>query len=486
MISADELLEEINLLYTGGRYKEMIELLNDAISQNSTFPELYYFRGIAWISIKSNEAAIDDLTRAIDLRPDYFRAYHHRGITWNVKGQYDKAVRDLLRATELRPNHAATHRHLGDAWMNKKDYDQAIETFTRGIELLPDAYDLYHNRGSAWRKKGEYQKAIADYHKALELKPGHGRSYFALGATYEAIGEPELASIHFKRAYYLRFDKTEMAKIFRSNFPAPYIVKSILFSDEDTKGLEANFSTVEWLIATCKPWDDLLEHLRSKQYHVTHPGKFYSLEAMVNYYMGNSIAAYRIFDTQFDSDEHPDPLTLKDQYYLALAAIDFKEPDNGLAYAIEQAKEQDGSDPAGSYYAGRLFLLDNDLDSALRSFEQAGDYLPALYGKIAVHRWLEHTGELLQTAEKIAEVEAAVSIRGAAQDSIQAPGLLDGITPLVIRGDMSFEEIFDRIMQLVHYYELTEEIEEVRTLLNRQPRYPDLGFNKLLDIPGPL
>jgi len=477
MISTDELLEEFNLLYTGGRYQEMIERLNDIIPQNSTFPELYFFRGIAWLSLKSNDAAVDDFTKAIDLRPDYFRAYHNRGIAWSSKQKYDKAVSDLVRATELRPNHLSSYRHLGDALMKKKDYDEAVGIFDKAIELQPDAYDLYHNRGSAWRKKGEYQKAIEDYHRAIALKPGHVRSYFALGLIFEALNEQDLASVHFKRAHYLGFDKTQMVRVFKENCPAPYIVKNILFGDEDVKGLEADFSTIEWLTAICKGWDTLLDRLRSEQYPVTRPAEYFSLEAMVNYYMGDSIAAYRIFDTKFDSDEYPDPLTLRDQYYLALAAIDFREPDDGLAYAIEQAKKVDGSDPVDSYYAGQLFLLQNELDDAMRSFEQAGDFLPALYGKIAVCRRRGDTDALLPTAERIAETEAAPGNK---------MGFLDGIRPLAIHGDLSFEATCNDILQRVYYYELREEIEQARTVLDRAALYPHLEFHQLPDIAGGL
>lgn len=471
MIRTDELLEEVDLLYQGGRYQEMIGRLNDVIPEDFNHPQLYFLRGVAWINLKNYPDAIDDLTRAIGLRPDYFRAYQQRGLAWFFQQQYDKSIADLQHALTLRPDHGSTYRHLGNAWMKKKDYDEAAEAFTRAIDLQPDVYDLYHNRGSAWRKKGEYARAIADYHKAIQLKPDHARSFFGLGIIYEAMREPALASIHYKRAYYLGFDRTELAKAFKGSFPAPYIVKDLIHGDEDNKGLEADFSTVEWLLAACKRWDDLLGQLRDDQNPVTFPGKYYSLEAIVNYYMGNSIAAYRIFDTQFESDVHPEPLTLRDQYYLVLSALDFREPDNGLAYAVGQAKKEDGSDPTGSYYAGQLLLLHDEPESALQCFTQAGDFLPALYGKIAVYRSLGDMDAMLQTATVIADAESHSGI---------GTGFLEGITPLEVRKEMSFEEIFAAVMQRIHYYELTEEIAEARRLLDRKPLRSHVEFNVLV------
>jgi len=193
--------------------------------------------------------------------------------------------------------------------------------------------------------------------------------------------------------------------------------------------------------------------------------------------MGDPITAYRIFDTQFDSDEHPYPLSLRDQYYLALAAVDFKEPDNGLAFAIEQARQRGGEQgedrPSAdrlmdNYYAGQLFLLHNDLPEALQSFDACGMFLPALYGKMMVYEWLGDEEKLLQVVQEIA----------AAEDD----PFLDGIEPLVIPEDMSFEETVDKIFSMLPYYELREEIEKARSLLGRAPARTHLEFHGLLRL----
>ncbi|HVU57899.1 MAG TPA: tetratricopeptide repeat protein [Puia sp.] len=478
MIKTDDVLLEADQLYQGGRYKEMIELLNQTILEESSHPEFYFFRGIAFLQLSRYDEAIDDLTRATDLKPDYFRAWQNRGVAWSLKQKYNKAIGDLSRAIELRPNHPSSYRHLGDALMKTNDYDRAIEIFNKAIELEPDRYDHYHNRGSAWRKKGEYRNAIADYTRSLALRPNYGRTFCGLGIVYEAMQELELASIHFKRAYFFGFDKIQLARVFTEKFPAPYIVKAILAGAGDDKGMEANLTTVQWLEATCKTWDGFLDRLRRTDHPLTHPEAYYALEAIVHYYMGDPITAYRIFDTQFDSDEHPWSLTLRDQYYLVLSAMDFGEPDNGLTYAIEQAgrvadrQETTRSDadrqPMEEYYAGQLFRLNNDPQEALRCFHRCGAFPPALYGKLAVYDLLGDEEGLARTAEEMTAVEEQL--------------LLDGIEPVVIRDDMSFEAMSDKIFAMLPYYELREEIEKARGLLDRTTDYTPLEFHALLQL----
>ncbi len=482
MIRTDDVLQNADQLFKDNRYQEMIDLLNRTILEESTTPELYFLRGIAWMQLQRYDEAIDDLTKAVDLRPDYFRAWQNRGLVWSFKRKYNKAIADLNQAIELRPNHASTYRHLGNALLQTKDYDQAIQAFTKAIELDPEAYDHYHNRGSAWRKKGEYQKAIADYNRAIALRPNHGRTFAGLGIVYDAIKERELASIHYKRAYYFGFDKIQLARIFTEHFPAPYIAKAIFASNGEGKGVEADLSTIQWLTSVCKNWDAFLDRLRRKGYPATHPEKYYSLEAIVHYYMGDPITAYRIFDTQFDAEEHPYSLSLRDQYYLVLAALDFKEPDTGLAYAIEQVRQKGdkpaeagqsmGREPMGepwidSYYAGHLFLLHNDLQEALQRFDACGDLLPAWYGKLAVYQLLGDEEGMSRTLQEIA---------------VAGDPFLDGIEPLVIPEDMAFEEMLDKIFAILPYYELKEEIEKARVLLGGTPVRAHLAFHELLKL----
>ncbi|HEY4206079.1 MAG TPA: tetratricopeptide repeat protein, partial [Puia sp.] len=343
-------------------------------------------------------------------------------------------------------------------------------------------YELYHNRGSAWRKKGEYKKAIADYHQAIRLKPNHGRSFFGLGIAYEALGEFELAVQHYKRAYYLGFDRTQLVRLFGEQYPAPYIVKAILAANGNDKGVEASLATLQWMTAACKGWDGFLAYLRRSGYHATHPEKYHALEAIVHYYMGDPMEAYRIFDTRFDSEEYPYTLTRRDQYYLAMAAMDFREPDNGLAYAVgEMTKAGDltkvgevrtadaASQLMDDYYAGQLFLMHNDPEEALRRLQQCGDFPPALYGKIALYQWLEDNEGLVRTAREIA--------------GLQEDPCLDGIEPVVIEEGESMEEMVNRLFALLPYYELREEVEKTRALLGRAPARPHLEFHALLRLP---
>ena len=124
--------------------------------------------------------------------------------------------------------------------------------------------------------------------------------------------------------------------------------------------------------------------------------------------------------------------------------------------------------PMGNYYAGQLFLLHNDPEEALQSFEACGGFLPALYGKMTVYRWMGDEEKMLRVAQEIA--------------ASKEESFLEGIEPLVIHEDMSFEEMVGKIFSMLPYYELRDEIEKARALLGRTSVRAHLAFHELLRI----
>jgi len=154
--------------------------------------------------------------------------------------------------------------------------------------------------------------------------------------------------------------------------------------------------------------------------------------------------------------------------------LEDREPVGGLSEGGEAMDGQleDGEPvngpPMGNYYAGQLFLLHNDPEEALQSFEACGGFLPALYGKMTVYRWMGDEEKMLRVAQEIA--------------ASKEESFLEGIEPLVIHEDMSFEEMVGKIFSMLPYYELRDEIEKARALLGRTSVRAHLAFHELLRI----
>lgn len=95
--------EQLLLRYS--KYDEAEETLTKAIKYDKGNYEAYYYRGCARINAKNYKGAIEDLQKAVELKPDYADAYFNLGRTYYIMQDEDKACENYKLAEKYgRPN----------------------------------------------------------------------------------------------------------------------------------------------------------------------------------------------------------------------------------------------------------------------------------------------------------------------------------------------------------------------------------------------
>ena len=90
-------------------------------------------RGSANLSKRNFDAAIDDLSKAIELNPTYDNAYLKRGAAYAEKKEYDKALADLTHFIDSKPAVPDGYRQRArvyDLMNNKELADKDRRTLT--------------------------------------------------------------------------------------------------------------------------------------------------------------------------------------------------------------------------------------------------------------------------------------------------------------------------------------------------------------------
>lgn len=118
------------------------------------------------------------------LKKFYFPIYIRSNIYIGEK-KYDKAIENCTKAIELKPNLSEAYLTRGNAYSHKEEYDNAIEDYTKAIEIKSD-YRTYNNRGNAYSHKEEYDKAIDDCTRAIELDPEYADAHTNRDKAYAA------------------------------------------------------------------------------------------------------------------------------------------------------------------------------------------------------------------------------------------------------------------------------------------------------------
>lgn len=139
------------------------------------------------------EAAIADLSRAIELKPGYHDAYNFRGNMKLEKGDLDGAVADYTLAIEFSSATTAYYANRASALRKKGDLKAALADRKTVIKLRPKDGRGYMERGELLFELKDHKGAVADFGKGIELAPDLFVIRQKRAKAYRALGRNDLA-----------------------------------------------------------------------------------------------------------------------------------------------------------------------------------------------------------------------------------------------------------------------------------------------------
>ena len=110
--------------------------------------------------------------RAIEHDSESADLFYNRAGVYGYRTEWPSAVEDLTAAIELNPDFAEAYNSRGNINVEMSFLEQGISDLSRAIELSPDSISYYENRAWAYRCAGEPENAQGDLQKVEELR-GH-------------------------------------------------------------------------------------------------------------------------------------------------------------------------------------------------------------------------------------------------------------------------------------------------------------------------
>jgi tetratricopeptide (TPR) repeat protein len=132
-----------------------------------------------------------------------FEEYFQRGLSLYQLGRYEAAVEEFSHALDLRPSVAAIYYQRGLALARLGDIERAIDDFEKVVEFDPPLLmrrDAYYNLGKAYGELGRYREAIGWYDRAIDLDSDFVNAYCNRGDVRIKLGESESSIEEFERA----------------------------------------------------------------------------------------------------------------------------------------------------------------------------------------------------------------------------------------------------------------------------------------------
>ncbi|GAB4160437.1 MAG: hypothetical protein Kow00107_08510 [Planctomycetota bacterium] len=185
--------------------------------------EDFFTRGLAALEAGENQTAIEEFTKAIDLKSDYSDAYFNRGLAYLRNGDYDFAISDfswLITRTPEDPrflfwratayyylknyksalvdvdsaldndkNHALAWGLKGDISFDKGDFQAAVASYDRALALMGFDLDYSIKRIRALLYSGSYDEAVRSCNVVLKNMPEYADAYYYRGDANKGLGE---------------------------------------------------------------------------------------------------------------------------------------------------------------------------------------------------------------------------------------------------------------------------------------------------------
>ena len=202
---AQELQDAENLQGEGvrslreGRVQDAVKALRSAVALDSSVNNHMYF-GLALAGTGDMEAAMRELTNALEIEPANARTHLNFGSVLLQAGQELRARGEFEKALELDPWLAEAHNNLGMTLAKNERFEDAVKHFRLAAEIEPEYLEAEYNLGVTLRNLNRINEALKAFRRAAELAPDNPQTQYALGMTLRDKGDAAGARIALDRA----------------------------------------------------------------------------------------------------------------------------------------------------------------------------------------------------------------------------------------------------------------------------------------------
>lgn len=162
-----------------------------------------YVKAMNELDSGNNDAAIADLSAAIEANPSLRMARMKLGELYLTKKDYDRAVPHLQAASDLDPYTAQNHYNLGVALQVMNRLQESALAYIRALRVEPDDFGSNMNLGLVYFALGQLDPAIYYIEKSTRLSPQSARAWSNLGVVYDASGNLILAEASYRKSMEL-------------------------------------------------------------------------------------------------------------------------------------------------------------------------------------------------------------------------------------------------------------------------------------------
>ncbi len=160
-------------------------------------PGDFYTKGEANYKAGKYEDAIQDLTQAVKLSPDWEDPHYVLALALTETGRLKEAIEEFKQVVKLAIKDEPkilSYYNVGNAHADLGEYQDAIDSYNQAIKLNANSSNRqplskpHNNLGLAYAALGRLNEAIAEFNQAVQLRPEYAEAHYNLGVAYVQLG----------------------------------------------------------------------------------------------------------------------------------------------------------------------------------------------------------------------------------------------------------------------------------------------------------
>lgn len=202
-------LHLLGVLATQTKHHEAaVDLLTKAIQVKNDIPDFYEHLGNAFWGLGRLSQAIDCYKHALFLSPDSAHLCNSLGVAFGAIGQLMESIAYLQKAIELNPNLLESHNNLGNAYWGLGQYEEATQCYQHALNLNPHYSETRNNLASMLKTRGFLTEALYHLEQNLVINPDDAKALSTIGSVLLAQGDAQAAVVQHRKALALDPDYT--------------------------------------------------------------------------------------------------------------------------------------------------------------------------------------------------------------------------------------------------------------------------------------
>jgi Flp pilus assembly protein TadD len=142
-----------------------------------------------------------------------YQPFFNRATLQAEQGKWENAIEDISKAAQIRPDTVEIFVKMGMIHAATGQFEAANLDFGQALKLDPKDKNALYNRGNVKFQQNDFLGAIVDFQNAVNTDSKFAKAFYALGLAQQKIKQSDAACLSLKQANRLGYPDAKDALI---------------------------------------------------------------------------------------------------------------------------------------------------------------------------------------------------------------------------------------------------------------------------------